>query len=142
MKSKQGTEDTLKDVLPRTKKCWKCGKTKPVSMFHRDSSQRGGYHGRCKECKVYKQSVSSNRHGADDGYYLRQLRIQNGTCAICQRPERSVRRKRLAIDHNHITGQLRGLLCMGCNTSLGKLGDSIESIERVLKYLKGELEYD
>jgi hypothetical protein len=40
------------------------------------------------------------------------------------------------LDHEHETGRIRGLLCTKCNTGLGKLGDSIEGLERALAYLK------
>jgi hypothetical protein len=41
---------------------------------------------------------------------------QNGVCAICGRPPV---KRRLAVDHNHTTGQIRGLLCIACNTLVG-----------------------
>jgi len=47
---------------------------------------------------------------------------QNGVCAICEKPEnvtRSGKLHMLAVDHNHETMQVRGLLCMNCNTRLG-----------------------
>ena len=43
------------------------------------------------------------------------------------------------IDHDHKTGEFRGWLCRNCNTGLGSLGDTIEGLERGIKYLKGEL---
>jgi len=42
----------------------------------------------------------------------------------------------LAIDHNHHTNQVRGLLCKQCNRALGLFGDSINTIENALNYLK------
>jgi hypothetical protein len=42
----------------------------------------------------------------------------------------------LCIDHCHTTGKIRGVLCRGCNRSLGMLGDDIPSIERLLAYLR------
>jgi hypothetical protein len=44
--------------------------------------------------------------------------------------------KRLSIDHCHETGAFRGWLCDSCNLGLGKLGDTIEAVERALEYLK------
>lgn len=57
---------------------------------------------------------------------------QLGVCAIC----RNVLGERTAVDHDHETGTVRGLLCINCNTGLGKLGDSIESLELALTYLR------
>lgn len=62
---------------------------------------------------------------------------QQGLCAVCQQPEVSHNQwglMRLAVDHNHKTGDIRGLLCMRCNRALGLLGDSINRIESLLKY--------
>ena len=40
------------------------------------------------------------------------------------------------IDHCHCTNEVRGVLCIHCNTSIGKLGDDVKSIQHVLNYLK------
>ncbi|WP_439372911.1 endonuclease domain-containing protein [Bradyrhizobium sp. DASA03120] len=50
-------------------------------------------------------------------------------CAICHREGP------LAIDHDHETGQFRGYICRECNMGLGKLGDTVEALQRVLAYL-------
>ncbi|MBW1743926.1 MAG: endonuclease VII domain-containing protein [Deltaproteobacteria bacterium] len=63
---------------------------------------------------------------------------QGGVCAICGDPEtnqRNGRTIRLSIDHDHETGQVRGLLCVRCNTGLGLFGDNIEVIQKVVDYL-------
>ena len=64
---------------------------------------------------------------------------QSGLCAICKQPERRVVRgvkSCLAVDHDHNTNQVRGLLCFACNSSLGKFGDSIELLKSAIKYLE------
>lgn len=70
--------------------------------------------------------------------YDRTYQIQQGRCAICNKHQAELD-TRLASDHNHQTLKFRGLLCFNCNTSLGKLGDTEESILRVLAYLRGTL---
>lgn len=42
----------------------------------------------------------------------------------------------LCLDHDHTTGVFRGWLCHACNIGLGKFGDSVASVERILAYLK------
>lgn len=62
---------------------------------------------------------------------------QNQSCAICKKHE-SHFMKRLAVDHNHKSGRVRGLLCYRCNKF--KVGrGTIESVTEVLDYL---LKYD
>lgn len=56
--------------------------------------------------------------------YARILADQEGVCAICRRPERRKNRGeviRLAVDHCHSTGKVRGLLCCSCNRKVGWL---------------------
>lgn len=71
--------------------------------------------------------------------YARMLKAQGGVCAICQRPERRRIRGKvtaLTVDHDHATEEVRGLLCYGCNVSIGHLSDSPESLSRAIAYLK------
>lgn len=58
---------------------------------------------------------------------------QGKACAICRRT--SPGKKRFAIDHDHLTGVVRGLLCMNCNVGLGHFADSIERLEEAARYL-------
>lgn len=63
---------------------------------------------------------------------------QNNKCAICGVPPEHVRNKNiknLSLDHCHLSGKVRGLLCATCNTSIGALGDTSETIQMVLNYL-------
>ena len=65
--------------------------------------------------------------------YLEMLKSQNGVCAICCNPEK---KKRLAVDHCHNTGKIRGLLCARCNTSIGRFNDDVELLQKAIDYLK------
>jgi hypothetical protein len=55
---------------------------------------------------------------------------QNNCCAICKEE------KRLVVDHDHNTGEFRGMLCYACNTALGKFRDNIEYLHSAIKYLE------
>ncbi len=59
---------------------------------------------------------------------------QQGQCGICQRHESEFTRK-LAVDHCHETGRVRGLLCGPCNTALGLLSDDRQRLERAIRWL-------
>lgn len=67
--------------------------------------------------------------------YNYMLCNQNYSCAICKKHE-SIFKKGLAVDHCHKTGKVRGLLCGGCNVSLGRMEDSIELLTNAIEYLK------
>jgi hypothetical protein len=62
------------------------------------------------------------------------LKSQEGCCAICKKLE-SQFKSRLAIDHCHTTGRIRGLLCVRCNTGIGNL-NSPELLTAATKYLQ------
>jgi hypothetical protein len=74
--------------------------------------------------------------------YYQLMEKQNNLCAICKQSEtiiNSVRNnvpKRLALDHNHKTGIIRGLLCHRCNVSIGAFRDSIDILQAAIAYLQ------
>ncbi len=53
-------------------------------------------------------------------------------CELCGKAEKT----RLCLDHDHATGAFRGWLCRVCNAGIGLLGDTPESLERALRYLR------
>ena len=61
---------------------------------------------------------------------------QNGTCAICRKPERTARNRLLTVDHDHVAGHVRGLLCSQCTRALGLLNDDPETIEAAAEYVR------
>ena len=62
---------------------------------------------------------------------------QNGECAICKQPMQPRGRKLSAVtvDHNHATGEVRGLLCRGCNHGIGNLKDDPKVMQSAAEYL-------
>ncbi len=56
-------------------------------------------------------------------------------CQICGK--KSTGKRSLHIDHDHRSGKVRGVLCAGCNTAIGKLGDSVEGLKAAIRYLEG-----
>lgn len=139
-----------------TKTCTKCEETKPVSEF----SQRGmGAYGpllrsSCKACNSERakqwhadnpgRAVSNKRkqllwelYRLTPQDYFRILDAQGGVCAICGKPPGAAhaRDMRLAVDHDHETGSVRGLLCQSCNRAIGLLGDNPVLMRRAISYL-------
>ena len=71
--------------------------------------------------------------------YNELFESQKGVCAICQKPETQKHNdkiKRLHIDHDHVTGKIRALLCSECNTGIGKFKDNIEILHKAISYLE------
>ena len=73
------------------------------------------------------------KFGINLAQYDEMLQRQNGVCAICLNPPK---KRNLAVDHDHRSGKIRGLLCYRCNYGLGWLGDNWEKIQRVYKYFQ------
>jgi hypothetical protein len=78
--------------------------------------------------------------GVDATRYQEMLREQGGVCAICAQPERapdkaSGKTKDLAIDHDHVTGAIRALLCSNCNRGLGLFNDDIALLAKAQSYV-------
>jgi len=91
--------------------------------------ERERYHSR-PDGKAYRSKKwLRQRYGITPEELDDAKQAQGNLCAICDRE------KPLVIDHDHKTGNLRGLLCNDCNTSIGKLGDTVESLTRALDYL-------
>ena len=68
--------------------------------------------------------------------WLKMWESQDGRCAICGEP--FARQSDACVDHNHETGEIRGLLCMQCNVGLGSFNDNPKLIIKILKYLRKE----
>lgn len=73
-------------------------------------------------------------YGLEAGEYARLYEFQDGRCALCRRATGAS--KRLAVDHDHATGAVRGLCCGVCNKwILGHARDSVAYFQRCIRYL-------
>ena len=142
------------------KQCRTCKVFKPFTEFRARKDSRDGYRAQCNVCYTAIECINKPRKGRKllsyratlteilDGsvvnshcrrYYKYKLtnhqydallNIQNSSCAICKE---SVN---LVVDHNHITNEVRGLLCADCNLALGRFKDSPASCLAAAEYLK------
>lgn len=65
--------------------------------------------------------------------------LDRTVCDICRQPEREMRNgvvRKLNKDHDHLTGEWRGLLCSRCNQGIGKFSDNVELLKRAIEYLE------
>jgi hypothetical protein len=81
-------------------------------------------------CRKYHLKAT---YGLSLDDYTQLLNAQDGKCAICKREPGG---HALSVDHNHVTGRIRGLLCKGCNTGLGMLQDSLTVIQAAATYIQ------
>lgn len=114
----------------------------------------------CKDCsrglvkkaysyEKYKEKYSSSnaragtlkKYGLTLETYDLILQKQRGVCSICNSPESAMAGRSLAVDHSHVSGEVRGLLCTKCNTALGMFKDDITIIRNALAYLTGEITF-
>jgi hypothetical protein len=82
-----------------------------------------------------EDNIMRKQYGISTQQFAELLEFQGGGCAICAKPIENIRR-RMNIDHDHETNKVRGILCTGCNTGIGHLGDNIEGLQRALYYLE------
>ncbi len=80
-----------------------------------------------------RESDFKRQYGITLHDYDAILRLQNGGCAICEQV--AAPSKRLVVDHDHVTGKVRGLLCDKHNRALGFFGDDAEMLTRAAMYL-------
>lgn len=89
-----------------------------------------------------KRSDLKKRFGISLERYNEMKEAQKHVCAICGNPEtaidhRTKKLRDLAVDHCHITGEIRGLLCTRCNTAIGLLQDDVDLLAKAISYLSG-----
>lgn len=138
-------------VSGRRRACRDCGRWKPpkgyCNKFNKNESHkravkkyRESEHGKRKS----RNSYLKRAFGITLEKYDRLFEEQNGLCAICGLPEKTIIRSKiieLGVDHNHVTKRVRGLLCSDCNTSIGKLKVDelgILNLQMAINYLKKE----
>lgn len=81
-----------------------------------------------------KEALKHNYGMSLEEYYT-LFENQQGRCAVCGTTNPGHNHKHFCVDHDHETGNVRGLLCHYCNRGLGFLGDSMERVENLLNYL-------
>ena len=139
------------------KRCPVCKTWKPLDEFFNLKKSKDGKGYRCKKCDKEVRAISRSKspktqegyrrrkiardHGITMDDYDRMIKEQGGKCAICgttnPHGEGSVATylKYLSIDHNHETGEIRGLLCNKCNRGIGLLQDDIIILQKAINYL-------
>jgi hypothetical protein len=127
------------------KTCTRCGASKPLEEFAKNSRYKSGRTAACKEClsanarSSYDPDYNRERHylrlyGITIADYDRMLIKQQGMCAICP-TDNPGKNGRFHVDHDHNTGEVRGLLCSNCNRGLGLFQDNAQYLLNASKYI-------
>lgn len=127
------------DIVAPSQVCRTCGVEKDSTQFRRNWRRVSCLDFNCHDCVSHINRLA--RFGITPEQYQEMLDAQVGVCAICERPERVVdprngRIKALAVDHDHGTGAVRGLLCQNCNKGIGNLGDNVDTLIAAAAYLE------
>ena len=142
--------------MQETKQCPKCREVLPTSSFQKNKTAKDGLQYHCKVCRKqmdcreehraqhrkryhenkenYRNSTYKRKYGISLDEYEKLLTEQHGLCAICSGECPS--KRSLAVDHDHATGKVRGLLCANCNRGLGMFKDKIQALEKAITYLE------
>jgi hypothetical protein len=98
------------------------------------------YYYRSKDTENHKNRVLRRRYGITLADYNKFLEEQQGLCAICHKPETITKPGEekpfaLAVDHDHKTGKVRGLLCFRCNQFLGLVEKDLSLVYDIAMYI-------
>ncbi len=123
---------SLKEWIARRsagqKWCFRCRCWKDGASFSVDKSRVGGRSSSCKECT--SDASTASRYGLSISE-LKAFRACHGhVCGICAASAI------LYVDHDHVTGKLRGLLCPSCNSAIGLLGEDPSRFAAAVSYLE------
>ena len=146
----QANQDQTVDETA-VKTCIRCGVTKTCVEFPKDSRVKTGLKAFCKACDHLVYLARKNKspeqyayhcweiklkreHNLTPAEYEAKVTLQGDSCMICN-INKSELSKRLSVDHDHATGENRGLLCDRCNKVLGMVSDSTQLLSECIKYL-------
>lgn len=112
------------------------------TVFKYDEAHRAqsrAYHKKYRDQKTIEERRAPwlmRAYKMTNAQYSELLKQQGGTCALCPAISGRPSGGHLSVDHDHQTRQVRGLLCVLCNTALGLLGDDPERLTRAADYLR------
>lgn len=131
---------------PRGKECKDCKAERERRGFPYPANPRpikANTGGRCHTHGVQAKRLSKagaherrvqKVYGLQPGEYGQIYVFQGQVCAICSRATGATRA--LSVDHDHVTGLVRGLLCRPCNDLLGHIRDDLDTAYRIVRYLR------
>ena len=111
-------------------------KLPPVKRYSNKASAKAYYERNKAKIKVKALEYARQiKYGLSPEAFAGLLEKQDGECAICKQPLKTGRN--IAVDHCHITGTVRGILCRFCNLGIGHFDDDSVRIRAAVAYLEG-----
>ena len=129
----QSTRNFKPDPMLKTKVCTGCKEEQGINQFSKNIRSLGGYTHTCKECM--RNRYLERVYGVSIDEYHSMLLEQEHSCWICKIHSDEHCKENLHVDHDHSTGEVRGLLCENCNLMLGHARDNKVVLENAIKYL-------
>ena len=132
------------------RKCTKCSQIKPITEFYKTGRKTDKKpdqrHYTCKTCtkkrvtsrydpEVYRKQHLRRTYDISSEEYDEMLEMQSGRCAVCKTDKAGGKHNVFCVDHDHVTGKVRELLCKDCNIVLGIIKDSPEHLGRLMAYI-------
>lgn len=115
--------------------CTKCKQEKPETLefFPPHKGKNNGFDSWCRSCRnEYRASVRVPPGVLKEEYARAYEAKETGECVICGS------KQNIVIDHDHVSGRVRGALCQNCNFGLGHFKDDPDLLELAAMYIRGE----
>jgi len=156
VKSVLETQKRAQQLKRGTKYCPVCKQVLPIELFGVDNRDKNGIMVNCKTCEqtrkkqynptgakteaeyeqrshYFRMASLKKRYGLTELDFQEMMNEQKGCCAICEK-DFSELSTRAAVDHDHNTGVIRGLLCPRCNNLLGAIESNECLLSKIVEY--------
>lgn len=107
--------------------CASCDQFKDVSEFRKNRknvTKEASYSKNCIDCWNHMSKIA---HRLNKQY----KHLKPDSCQIC-----GVVTNKIELDHCHVTDKFRGFICRSCNRTIGRSGEKVETIDKIISYLK------
>lgn len=121
----------------RKNKCNECEKKRKVDKYylnHESNKKKARINGKKRTREKRREAMLKEKFGVNEEWYKSILESQMGVCKICGGVNKNG--TPLSVDHNHKSGETRGLLCLHCNSLLGFSRDNVTVLKKAIEYLK------
>jgi len=130
------------------KVCTQCDIEKDQTHFNKHKLGKQGLNPVCRSCRTERQrkhrtefgygSTLKSKYGITYSDYLSMLEAQQNKCTICgdEFDSTSLGAKAPCVDHCHVTGKVRSILCRNCNTALGHVKENVDILKSMIAYVE------